>query len=1256
MKRLVLTLALLICLLPLRGQSDSPCSNYTTAGNDFWVSFIPNGNVPQTSFSIIATGLDNATITVSNPVTGWNTSVEHTGGTKTYIQLPNATSIPSATAHNMGYHVTSTQDISLYASNYRVDSWDYCNILPSERLTSQYIVQDYPNNSDYAGGLALVATEDNTVFSMTLPCTVENLSLSPGSTYTVTLNTGQSLALKCGINEGFSGMTISSNNKPFALFQGHTCARVGTTDVQRGRDHLVEQAIPLDWWGTEFVVVSQQARTEGDQIRITASSNSTTVQISCSSGSPSSFTLNAGETYEWHLPANSAAHITSSGPVYVCKYLISFDKFNATSLGDPASVDIPPVHNWLCSTTFPVHNCNNDTWSEQYIDPSHNYLDIVTTTAAASSMILDGNPIAASLFTPLTGTPYCYYQHNIAPGAHTLENTVGPFYATVSGLSRWVGYAFLAGMALEAEEPTVPCQRANGSGSDFWMAVPLNGGEQTPNTTSLIITGDTTCTVTASAPLMAWSQTVNHSAGSATTITLPNWVQPEHYNMGENKGIHVTSTASIQLVALQTELASSGTTNILPTEILRRRYIVNDYPADPSRTSNTGATITIIATEPNTTVRYTPPCTLYSIPGDAPAAPAGSQASLTLGSAGQTLTLMANSPNASLAGMVVTSNNPIAIFQGNQFTGLPHETPSGDFIFDQALPVEYWGKTFPVMADVQRSVGNILRVVAGDTACTLTMDNGNSFSLTPRQTMELDISANANHILSSSAPVSVGLCSKSSDWNAEPGDAALLSLPAFENGICHSSFATPTTERIVSTWNLYIATDSPSAIYLDGNDISSRFQPIGTTSYSHACIAVQQGSHTLNSNSGNFVAWLNGIGNVDGYSFSLGEHLVPLPYVPETHHDTIHLRDTVCQGEEYRLPASFTVDGQAYTPPLEGLIYIRASETAQPGTLQRWSNWVEDDTLVHHIHLTLTILASAHDTLAMSLIAGDTLLFADTAITLAGTYTFRYTAQNGCDSVVTLIVGYETAGLTASANGVCPGDEVTLTATGTHTFIWSASPADPSLDTLQGQNPVSVHPSQTTTYSLLDAAGNTIVSITVGVEPPPALCIESNRTFIDFDHPVLSLHDCSVGRHHTSWSFSDGATLHGERARRLFHHPLPDSVSVTMTSCNNVGCCADTTVAFATKIRSVWFPNIFFPDQADNNRFGCYTSFEVQDFEMTVYNRQGLLVWQSDDINAPWDGTHDGTPVPQGAYVYRWYLTDIYGDRRNGIGTVTLIR
>ncbi len=54
--------------------------------------------------------------------------------------------------------------------------------------------------------------------------------------------------------------------------------------------------------------------------------------------------------------------------------------------------------------------------------------------------------------------------------------------------------------------------------------------------------------------------------------------------------------------------------------------------------------------------------------------------------------------------------------------------------------------------------------------------------------------------------------------------------------------------------------------------------------------------------------------------------------------------------------------------------------------------------------------------------------------------------------------------------------------------------------------------------------------------------------------------------------------------------------------------------------------------------------------------RWGLIVWRTTDIETPWDGTHKGKPVQQGAYVYKWFLEDIHGDRKTGTGTVTLIR
>ena len=355
--------------------------------------------------------------------------------------------------------------------------------------------------------------------------------------------------------------------------------------------------------------------------------------------------------------------------------------------------------------------------------------------------------------------------------------------------------------------------------------------------------------------------------------------------------------------------------------------------------------------------------------------------------------------------------------------------------------------------------------------------------------------------------------------------------------------------------------------------------------------------------------------------------------------DTTVYRDTVCQGLPYE-DYGFSVD---------------AATTANAGTLELWRNELVGDTL-HYYHLLLTILPhTAIDTEAV-IIQGDTLFFADTTLMEAGDYTFTFTAANGCDSTVTLHLSYAVAGISASADGICPGDTLTLTATGTYYFLWAADPPDPDLEAQQGQASINVSPRTTTIYRLIDAEGHTVAELMVGIDNPPVMCFEVERPFVDFDHPVVYFTDCSEGHATSTWTFSDGVTLTGDKPRRQFHYPLPDSVVVTLTSCNRYQCCVDTTFTVPVCIRSVWFPNVFTPGLETNNRFGCTASFEIVEFELYIYNRQGLLVYHTDDPTALWDGTRDGAPMPQGAYVYYWFAKDAYDFRRNGAGTVTLLR
>ena len=363
-------------------------------------------------------------------------------------------------------------------------------------------------------------------------------------------------------------------------------------------------------------------------------------------------------------------------------------------------------------------------------------------------------------------------------------------------------------------------------------------------------------------------------------------------------------------------------------------------------------------------------------------------------------------------------------------------------------------------------------------------------------------------------------------------------------------------------------------------------------------------------------------------------------------HDTIWYYDTVCQYRSYN-GHGFDING-IETATAGNHEYSRIDSVSSSGGHT-------DSVFVYH--LILTILPNTSTSQEHLIILGDTLFYNGDTLTEAGNYTYLYTAANGCDSTVTLILGYEPISLTASKDGFCPGDTITLTAGGTHAAWWSATPSDPDLQAQQGQTTVTVSPEETTTYCLLSSEnGSPVECITVGVEPPPVPCVNLSVPFIDFDFPVVQFTDCSERGVTSSWTFSDGVALSGRTARRQFRHPLPDSVTVTLQNCNIYHCCSDTTFVLLTKTLSVWWPNVFTPGEGENNRFRGVFSYEVSDFELHIYNRLGLLVYHTTNPAASWDGTRNGVPVPQDTYVYHWHLRDVYGLMKSGTGTVTLIR
>ena len=71
----------------------------------------------------------------------------------------------------------------------------------------------------------------------------------------------------------------------------------------------------------------------------------------------------------------------------------------------------------------------------------------------------------------------------------------------------------------------------------------------------------------------------------------------------------------------------------------------------------------------------------------------------------------------------------------------------------------------------------------------------------------------------------------------------------------------------------------------------------------------------------------------------------------------------------------------------------------------------------------------------------------------------------------------------------------------------------------------------------------------------------------------------------------------------------------------------------------VFFPNIFSPNgqgDPDNDTFRPFLPADCtySDFELTIYDRWGKLVFKSNSPEQSWDGTFQGTAMKADVYVY----------------------
>jgi gliding motility-associated-like protein len=88
----------------------------------------------------------------------------------------------------------------------------------------------------------------------------------------------------------------------------------------------------------------------------------------------------------------------------------------------------------------------------------------------------------------------------------------------------------------------------------------------------------------------------------------------------------------------------------------------------------------------------------------------------------------------------------------------------------------------------------------------------------------------------------------------------------------------------------------------------------------------------------------------------------------------------------------------------------------------------------------------------------------------------------------------------------------------------------------------------------------------------------------------------------------------------------------------------------------LFVPNIFTPNgDGVNDDIRVYAK-AVKFFYFRIFNRWGELVFYTEDINRPWDGTYKGKVVDPGVYVYQVKLGYLNGVTKDAQGSITVAK
>ncbi len=443
-------------------------------------------------------------------------------------------------------------------------------------------------------------------------------------------------------------------------------------------------------------------------------------------------------------------------------------------------------------------------------------------------------------------------------------------------------------------------QDFSNKGKDFWV-IYTGHIDGTTSRMALYITSD----VNATGTVTVAGNTINFTvtANQVTTVRLTNTSTPPNsvaYNgqvagIGTNTGIHILSDNPVVVYSHILNAARSGSTLVLPTNVLGREYYVSSYRSNtnagmPSRRTE----FAVVATQDNTTVEIN-----ATVPDGNNTYAANTPFQIILNKGDVFQYQSAN--DADVTGTYIKSIasagspcKPIAVFAGSTWTAMGCPIPitggpnagSGDNLYQQLFPLVSWGQQYITAPFISRSY-DIFRILVKDPS-TVVQVNGvtlNAATLISNTYYDLNTSGNNTpRIITSDKPICVVQYMITQNCDGVNSDPEMVILNSVEQTIkditvlsARNDLTPPATNIANHYLNIIVPTNGLSSLLIDGAPYTATAIPVATTTYSYLQENITASTninptHRVTCDSG-FLAIAYGYGNVESYGYNAGTNV-----------------------------------------------------------------------------------------------------------------------------------------------------------------------------------------------------------------------------------------------------------------------------------------------------------------------------------------------------------------------------------------------